>query len=37
MTGPDRELVAKKLARIETCVKELRTFASAVRERIGSR
>ena len=26
MTGPDRELLAKKLARIETCVKELRTL-----------
>jgi len=26
VTGADRELVAKKLARIETCVKELRTM-----------
>ena len=33
MTGPDRELVAKKLARIETCVKELRTLGDPARIR----
>jgi uncharacterized protein YutE (UPF0331/DUF86 family) len=33
VTGPDRELVAKKLARIETCVKELRTLGDPARIR----
>lgn len=31
MTGADRELVAKKLARIETCVTELRTLGDPAR------
>jgi uncharacterized protein YutE (UPF0331/DUF86 family) len=33
VTGTDRELVAKKLARIETCVKELRTLGDPARIR----
>jgi uncharacterized protein YutE (UPF0331/DUF86 family) len=33
VTGPDRELVAKKLARIETCVQELRTLGDPARIR----
>jgi uncharacterized protein YutE (UPF0331/DUF86 family) len=33
MTGADRELVAKKLSRIETCVKELRTLGDPARIR----
>jgi uncharacterized protein YutE (UPF0331/DUF86 family) len=33
VTGPDLDLVAKKLARIETCVVELRTFGQTDRIR----
>jgi uncharacterized protein YutE (UPF0331/DUF86 family) len=33
VTGTDRELVAKKLARIETCVQELRTMGDPGRIR----
>lgn len=33
MTGADRDLVAKKLARIETCVQELRTLGDPARIR----
>lgn len=33
MTGTDRDLVVKKLARIETCVQELRTLGDPARIR----